>query len=37
MGKEDKEKKTKKKDIDNEYPKWSWIDYKFQDAKFLKR
>lgn len=32
-----KEKKPRKtKDIENEYPKWPWVDYKFQDAKFFK-
>ncbi len=32
-----KEKKPRKtKDIENKYPKWPWVDYKFQDAKFFK-
>ncbi len=30
-----KEKKTRKVDIDNEYPPWPWVDYKFQDTKFF--
>jgi hypothetical protein len=30
-----KEKKPQKKDIDNKYPTWLWVDYKFQDAKFF--
>ncbi|CAM6007481.1 unnamed protein product [Sphagnum balticum] len=29
MVKEEKEKKTQKRDIDGEYPKWPWVDYKF--------
>ncbi len=29
------ERKLKKRDIDNEYPKLSWVDYRFQDAKFF--
>ncbi len=29
------ERKLKKRDIDNEYPKWSWVDYRFYDAKFF--
>jgi len=34
--KEKKERKPRKaKDIENEYPKWPWVDYKFQDAKFF--
>jgi hypothetical protein len=32
MGKEKMERKLKKRDIDNEYPKWSWVDYRFYDA-----
>jgi hypothetical protein len=37
MGKEGIEKKPiHKRDNDNEYPKWPWVDYKFQDAKFFK-
>ncbi len=35
MGKEKMERKLKKRDIDNVYPKWSWVDYRFQDAKFF--
>jgi hypothetical protein len=36
MGKEGIEKKPiHKRDNDNEYPKWPWVDYKFQDAKFF--
>jgi hypothetical protein len=35
MGKEEKERKPRKvRDIESEYPKWPWVDYKFQDAKF---
>lgn len=35
--KEKNERKLKKaRDIENEYPKWPWVDYKFQDAKFFK-
>jgi hypothetical protein len=30
-----KEEKPRKKDIDNEYPPWPWVDYKFQDTKFF--
>jgi hypothetical protein len=30
-----KEKKPQKRDMDNEYPPWLSIDYKFQDAKFF--
>jgi len=31
-----KEKKPRKtRDIANEYPKWPWVDYKFQDGKFF--
>jgi hypothetical protein len=29
MGKEKMERKLKKSDIDNEYPKWSLVDYRF--------
>lgn len=37
MGKEGiKRKPTWKKDIDSEYPKWPWVDYKFQDVNFFK-
>jgi hypothetical protein len=33
-----KEKKPRKtRDIANEYPKWPWVDYNFQDAKFFKK
>jgi hypothetical protein len=35
MVKEEKEKRLRKRDIDGEYPKWPWVDYKFQDAKFF--
>jgi len=36
MGKEGIEKKpTQKRDINNEYPKWPWVDYKFQDVNFF--
>jgi hypothetical protein len=35
MVKEENERKPRKRDIDGEYPKWSWVDYKFQDAKFF--
>jgi hypothetical protein len=28
-------KRRKVRDIENEYPKWPWVDYKFQDAKFF--
>jgi hypothetical protein len=31
-----KEKKPQKMDIDNEYPPWPLVDYKFQDAKSFK-
>jgi hypothetical protein len=35
---EEKERKPRKvRDIENEYPKWLWVDYKFQDAKFFKK
>jgi hypothetical protein len=35
--KEKKERKPRKaRDIESEYPKWPWVDYKFQDAKFFK-
>ncbi len=30
-----KEKKSQKRYIESEYPKWPWVDYKFQDAKFF--
>jgi len=30
-----KEKKPRERDIDNEYPPWPLVDYKFQDAKFF--
>ncbi len=34
--KEEKERKPRKaRDIENEYPKWPWVEYKFQDAKFF--
>ncbi len=33
MKKEKKPRKTR--DIANEYPKWPWVDYKFQDGKFF--
>jgi hypothetical protein len=29
-------KKRKVRDIESEYPKWPWVDYNFQDAKFFK-
>jgi hypothetical protein len=32
-----KEEKKPKRDIDKEYPKWVWVDFKCQDAKFLRR
>ncbi len=36
MGKEEKERKPKKvRDIESECPKWPWVDYKFQDARFF--
>jgi hypothetical protein len=35
VGKEDKERKPKR-DIDKEFPKWDWVDYKLQDAQFFK-
>jgi hypothetical protein len=30
------EEKKPKWDIDKEYPKWAWVDYKYQDVKFFK-
>jgi hypothetical protein len=34
--KEEKERKPRKtKDLENEYSKWPWVGYKFQDAKFF--
>jgi hypothetical protein len=30
-----KEKKKPKRDINKEYPKWAWVDFKFQDANFF--
>jgi hypothetical protein len=33
MGKEKERKPRKVRDIESEYPKWSWVDYKFQDAR----
>jgi hypothetical protein len=33
--KEKKERKPKR-DIDKEYPKWVWVDYKLQDTQFFK-
>ncbi len=30
-----KERKVQKRDIDMEYPKWPWVEYKFQDSKFF--
>ncbi len=35
MAKEEKERKPKW-DIDKEYPKWAWVDYKLQDSQFFK-
>jgi hypothetical protein len=35
MGKEKERKPRKVRDIENEYPKWPWVDYKFQNAKFF--
>jgi hypothetical protein len=35
MGKEKEKKPKKVKDIESEYPKWPWVAYKFQDAKFF--
>jgi hypothetical protein len=35
MGKEEEERKPKQ-DIEKEYPKWAWVDYKFQDSQFFK-
>ncbi len=35
MGREDKERKPKP-NIDKEFPKWDWVDYKLQDAQFFK-
>jgi hypothetical protein len=36
MGKEEKERKPRKaRDIESEYPKWPWVDYKSQYAKFF--
>jgi hypothetical protein len=32
-----KEEKKPKRDIDKKYPKWVWVDFKFQDAKIFKR
>jgi hypothetical protein len=32
-----KEKKPRRREIDLEYPKWLWVDYKLQDAKFFVR
>ncbi len=29
-------KKKSKWDINKEYPKWAWVDYKYQDVKFFK-
>jgi hypothetical protein len=33
-----KEKKDRKpkRDIDREYPKWAWVDYKLQDTQIFK-
>jgi hypothetical protein len=33
--KKQKEKKPKQ-DINKEYPKWAWVDYKYQDVEFFK-
>ncbi len=33
MGKEGNDKRPWKKDIEFEYPKWPWVDYKLQDVK----
>jgi len=36
MGKEKEERKPRKvRDIESEYPKWPWVDYKFQATKFF--
>jgi hypothetical protein len=32
-----KEKKPRRREIDLEYSKWPWVDYKLQDAKFFCR
>jgi hypothetical protein len=38
MGKETKERKSRKvRDIESEYPKWPWVDYKFQYATFFEK
>jgi hypothetical protein len=34
-GKEKERKPRKVRDIESEYPKWPWVDYKFQDARFF--
>jgi len=31
------EEKKPKRDIDKEYPKWVWVDYKYQDVKFFRK
>jgi len=33
MGKEERKRKW---DIDKEYPRWAWVDFKCQDAKCFK-
>jgi hypothetical protein len=35
MGKEKERKPRKIRDTESEYPKWPWVDYKFQDARFF--
>ncbi len=35
MVKEERDEKSKQ-DIDKEYPKWAWVDCKFQNANFFK-
>jgi hypothetical protein len=38
MGKEKKERKLRKvRDIESEYPRWPWVDYKFEDARFFEK
>jgi len=32
-----KERKVRKRDIDMEWPKWPWVEYKFQDSKFFEK
>jgi ActR/RegA family two-component response regulator len=32
----EKKERKPKRDIDKEYPKWAWVDYKLQDTQFFK-